>query len=417
METGEFWHLGEISDEGLRRGLSELCASGCRIEARVVAHLAEVERRRLYLRDGFSSLYKYCLVQLGLSQDAAFYRMTAARIGLRFPIVFELLEERRIHLSGLCLLRDFLTAENHLELLGAAEGKTKDQIREQLARRFPAARLADSIRKLPKRRIEPIVGPTPAATGPALGAREAEERGERPVAVQAQAEVQVEVEVEVVDPTTGEVTTVSSPSPTSARPGLRAGDGPNGSVQPTLHEVRYRVQFDASSELKAKIEQALALSSHANPKGDLGTLFERTLDLYLAQQQKNRFGKTEKPRSIALRTRAKKARVPGCSAKRKRAHIPSATRREVVDRDGLRCAYIGPSGRRCDEQAFLQLHHNQPWARQGDESASNLQIFCASHNRFMAEQDFGAEHVARRVEEVRAKASSAERLRAARSSP
>ena len=70
METRGFWQLGHVSDAGLSRGLNELCASSCRIEARVVAHLAEVERRRLYLKDGFSSLFKYCTRQLGLSQDA-----------------------------------------------------------------------------------------------------------------------------------------------------------------------------------------------------------------------------------------------------------------------------------------------------------------------------------------------------------
>ena len=41
------------------------------------------------------------------------------------------------------------------------------------------------------------------------------------------------------------------------------------------------MQFDASSALKAKIELARALSSHSNPKGDLETLFERALDLYV----------------------------------------------------------------------------------------------------------------------------------------
>ena len=51
--------MGHTSDDGLRRGLLELLAGGSRTEARIVAHLAEVEERRLHLRDGHSSLFDY----------------------------------------------------------------------------------------------------------------------------------------------------------------------------------------------------------------------------------------------------------------------------------------------------------------------------------------------------------------------
>ena len=40
-------------------------------------------------------------------------------------------------MSGLCLLRDYLTTENHIELLAGASHKTKFQILEMLASRFP----------------------------------------------------------------------------------------------------------------------------------------------------------------------------------------------------------------------------------------------------------------------------------------
>ena len=146
-----------VSDAGLQRDLAQLLAGGCRTEARIVAHLAEVERRSLFLKEGFSALFKYCVRRLGLSENEAFHRMTAARIAGSYPVVFGMIELRKIHLSGLCLLRDFLTRENHLELLEAASGKTKKQVLELLAARFPGRKVADSVRRRPRSRIAAVI--------------------------------------------------------------------------------------------------------------------------------------------------------------------------------------------------------------------------------------------------------------------
>src|ERR1700709_664407 len=114
MNTGAFWELGVVSDQQLRSGLAALLASGYRTEARIVAHIAEVEERRLHSKDGCSSLFEYCVKKLGLSESGAFHRLTAARIARRFPAVFGMIERREIHLTAVCLLRDYFTPDNHL---------------------------------------------------------------------------------------------------------------------------------------------------------------------------------------------------------------------------------------------------------------------------------------------------------------
>jgi hypothetical protein len=53
MKTGVFWEFGGVSDQQLRSGLAALLASGCRTEARIIAHIAEVEERRLHSKDGY----------------------------------------------------------------------------------------------------------------------------------------------------------------------------------------------------------------------------------------------------------------------------------------------------------------------------------------------------------------------------
>ena len=145
--------LDGVSDEALRVDLARLIASGCRTEARIVAHLAELDERRLYLSDGFPSLFEYCLKRLRLSNSEAFHRITAARVARRFPIVFELLDQRRVHLTAICLLRDHLTIDNHRELFNEAAGRTKWQVQELIARRFPQAAVKSGVRQLSK--VEP----------------------------------------------------------------------------------------------------------------------------------------------------------------------------------------------------------------------------------------------------------------------
>jgi len=380
METGEFWRLGHVSDDGLRTGLAALLASGYRTEARIIAHLAEVEERRLHLREGSESLFGYATERLGLSNSEAFHRITAARIARRFPIVFSLIEQRALHLFAVCLLRDYITRQNHRELLAEASHKTKWQVQELLARRFPQAELPSRIR-LSRAVIEPIA------------------------------------------------------------------------------EARYRIEFTASSALKEKLEHLRALLSHWNPSGDIAVVIERALEIAIERVEKQRFAKMAAPRraradsakratrdtpqkspadsieratrdtpqkspadSIERATRDTPQKSPAGSIERAtteasrhaesseqvmslrrtksrreaRAHIPNAVRREVAERDELRCTYCAPDGVRCTARAFLQLHHERAWARGGEDAADNLRLLCASHNRLLAEEEFGREHIAAR---------------------
>jgi len=101
--------------------------------------------------------------------------MTAACLARRFPSIVDRLERGEIHLSSLVLLRDFLTSENHEEVLGEAAHKTKAQVKELLARRFPRPDVANSLTRigaiattefLPSMPASPAVAPPGRATLP-----------------------------------------------------------------------------------------------------------------------------------------------------------------------------------------------------------------------------------------------------------
>ena len=61
--------LSLLSDQELRRDLAVLVARDRTTTAALLAHLAEVDARRLYLPAAYPSMYLYCVYELGLSED------------------------------------------------------------------------------------------------------------------------------------------------------------------------------------------------------------------------------------------------------------------------------------------------------------------------------------------------------------
>src|SRR5262249_54924266 len=129
--------VSRLSNEALIQELEESVAQDCPHTARQVALIAEVERRRLYAPAGYPSMYRYCVGQLHLSEDAAYKRIRAARSARRHPAVVAAMAEGRVHLTGIVLLQPHLTTENAEELLRAATHKSKAEIELMLAERLP----------------------------------------------------------------------------------------------------------------------------------------------------------------------------------------------------------------------------------------------------------------------------------------
>ncbi|MGH9199571.1 MAG: hypothetical protein ACRD1T_28055, partial [Acidimicrobiia bacterium] len=117
--------------------------------ASLIAHLAELDQRRLYLAEGHSSLFSYCTEALHFSEPAAYRRIKAARMVRSFPVILELLEQGSVNLATLDLLAAHLTEENHREVLNEAGYKSKRQVEELCARLSPQPAIPSSVRKLP----------------------------------------------------------------------------------------------------------------------------------------------------------------------------------------------------------------------------------------------------------------------------
>ncbi len=336
--------LRSISDDELLRRLSALLRQSRRVESELVAHIGEVDERRLYTRHACSSMHAYCTEVLHLSGAEAYLRIEVARAGRKQPMLLEMLGDGRLHLSGIVKLAPHITEENQADLLNRATHASKREIEELVAEVAPKPDVPAVIRTLPEPKQ------VPEAT-PALQLQ--------PEGVPAQDLLRPDG----VDP-----------AHCPARPG----------VMKPLSPGRIEVKFTASAELRDKLERLQALMGSAG-RLDLGQVMDAAVTEKLERLEARRFGKTKAPRKGLEETETLESS----------RHVPAAVKRAVCERDGNRCGFVDARGRRCSERHRLEFHHLEPWGRDGDHSPANIGLRCKPHNLYLAELDYGKEKMLR----------------------
>ena len=98
MTTNSF-SFGDCSDDDLLAAVHRLAANERHATVRLIASLAELDARRLYLAEGYSSLFTYCTQVLNWSEHAAYGRIEAARAVRLYPALLERLEAGDITLK------------------------------------------------------------------------------------------------------------------------------------------------------------------------------------------------------------------------------------------------------------------------------------------------------------------------------
>jgi len=352
--------VSRLSDDAVIRELKESVAEDGLHTARQVALIAEARSRRLYAAAGYPSMYRYCLGELHLSEDAAWKRLQVAGAARNCPGVLAALAESRVHLSGLTLLATHLTSQNADELLASATHKSKREIERFLAERFPKADLPAQVRAI----SEP---------SQAFGALEEP-------SVQLQAVVNTESE-----PAPGQVGTPVI----MGRPSAQAAPGPAAEparVAP-LSPQRYGVQFTLDEAGHDLLRHVQDLLGHEVPRGDLAEVFVRALKAYTALLEKKKHAATEHPR-------AQRRPKPGSR------HISAHVMRIVRKRDKGQCTYVSDTGHRCEARSDLEYDHVLEYARGGEATVSNIRLRCRAHNRLGAELTYGAEFMRHKIEKA-----------------
>src|SRR5262245_8529305 len=271
--------LESLTDDEVLSGLHDAVRLSRGNEASLIAHIGEVDVRRLYSRYAASSMFSYCTDILHLSEAESYRRITVARAARDHPILLEMIADGRLYLTGAAKLVPILTPANRDSLLARAVHKSKRQIEELVAELAPRPDAPSVMRKLP----EPARPATPA---PVLDLGPCD---------------------------------VASPPPVV----LRAHPAAPLPVIEPLSPARYKIQFTAGPELRDDLERLQALMRSEVPDGDLAVIIGKAVREKLQRLEARKFGKTSSPRKPRGRTQTPDSR-----------YIAAETRRAVFRRDG-----------------------------------------------------------------------------------
>jgi hypothetical protein len=141
--------IPNLSDGDLLAHVERAAAQERYATTRLIPLLMEVDTRKLYAQQGCSSLFTYCVQVLHFSEHAAYLRIEAARKARRFPVILDRLASGSLHLTAVGLLGPHLTVANYVEVLNAANHKSKREVEQIVARLRPQPDVPAVIRKLP----------------------------------------------------------------------------------------------------------------------------------------------------------------------------------------------------------------------------------------------------------------------------
>ena len=231
--------LSHLADHELLRDLRSVLARDREITAALLAHLAEVDTRKLYLPAAYPSMHAWCVGELGLSEDAAFRRIRAARTAREFPALFGEIASGRLNLSTVLLLAPQLSQANADELIAAAALKTRSEVEHLLAARFPQPDAPTVVREV---------------------SGDARQLAPAPVA-------------DFVNPLPHNTLPIATPPPRVT----------------ALAPERFALQLTVAQATHDKLRYAQALLGHAVPSGDIAQVLDRALDALIARLEQRKF--------------------------------------------------------------------------------------------------------------------------------
>ena len=158
--------LKTISDENLWEVTKGILVEERRLTSSLLDHLREIDRRKLHLKKGYSSLFEFATKELKLSEAEAYRRIQAMRIMGEIPSVQQKLEEGALTMTNLVQAVQFFRAESKVqsqtitidrrkEILQSLEHKTTREAEKVLRKLAPLAVFdSERVRQITEDKIE-----------------------------------------------------------------------------------------------------------------------------------------------------------------------------------------------------------------------------------------------------------------------
>ncbi len=151
----------QMSDQDLLESTEKLARDERELLTKILHHLREIERRKLFSALGFKSLFDYAVKRLGYSGDQAMRRIAAMRLLKELPEIETKIESGALSLTNIGLAqvlfrKESLPREAKIELIGQLENKTAREAEKIIVAKSsnPIELKPDRIRVVANEKIE-----------------------------------------------------------------------------------------------------------------------------------------------------------------------------------------------------------------------------------------------------------------------
>jgi len=349
--------LADLSERQLLDRFGDLVRQDRASTAQLLAHIAEIDERKLWAKHACSSMFAFCMERFHMSESMTAKRISAARTARRFPVILPMVARGELHLSGINQLGKHLTPDNHRTLLARAKHKSSREIDVLVAEVAPTGGREASSPDAPSLSICPAAAVCRAVT-------------------------------------VCRAATVCRPeSAAHVSKALAGASKPAAACKQivALAPRRFKIEITVDQNTHDRLRSLQDLLSHQWPNPDPAIIVSRAIELLLEDTLKKKAAVTNAARPSGGPSGRPGGRPSGRPSGARSRAIPAAIRREVWMRDVGRCAFVDERGRRCRATSRIEYHHEIPYGKGGRHDVKNIALRCRGHNQYQADLDFGRE--------------------------
>ena len=408
--------IKQLNNEELLSQTKLLVQKERNIHIQVLHHLAEIDSRRLYFRQGFSSLFDYAVRELGYSEGAAYRRIKAMKLCRDLPETESRLQAGRLSLSVASQLQVFFEKQNKKAKEKAFSLKSVEQ-RVSFGSEMQKQESEEhqELKQKPEGEVLKKSGQNSQSCFQVFIKKfsQNEESGGNPEPHRSLSRQQKENLIKRAEGCS-----------TRATAKLLSETDPSLSLLTGREKVRFlgkgkvEIKMVIDEQCHKELEKLKNLLSHQNPSlsyGELlsilskealkrhdpgekntrrrkeGKVFKKTSTR--KQEFKSKSDEpaiTSAPKSASSMEKplisAPKSAAPTSQKQHKKIisrYIPSYLRKYIWERDQGQCTYVQhKTKQRCASRHLLQIDHIQPFALGGKTEKENLRLLCAGHNQY-----------------------------------
>ena len=311
----------------------EVSAHYKRAEAELIEILQQVEKHRVFIRRGHSSLFSYVTKELGLSESTAYSLITVARKARQVPELKAEIRSGRMTLSNARRVASVLTAENKKDWIQAACELSSRQLEKEIVKVCPQEAIRERATYTSKDRVKLELG---LSEREMLKLRRVQDllsqSKKRPVSLE-----------ETIAALTSEFLTRHDPVEKAKRHQVKKGPE-NGRDRKQVFPKRLvtrREEMDTGQKVS---------------------------------------GLPATPVAAPIVTQRRP--VPSQHKTTSRESIPAAILHQVNLRDQRKCMHILADGTHCNQSRWIEVHHKIAVSQGGPNTFENLITLCSTHHKF-----------------------------------